>query len=84
MIANKMTMTKKKKVMSKKIRYTSESSPSGGSMTSPIPPPALTPWYRWNTKHWTEKKIKTLEISTTPHLHKKLNSHYQIDYFNIP
>lgn len=53
-------MTKKKKVMSKKIRYTSDGSPSGGSITSPIPPPARTPWYRWKTKHWNRTRIMLL------------------------
>jgi len=51
-IARRITMTKKKNVMSNMIRYTSYSSPSGDSISSPIPPPARTPLYKWKTKHW--------------------------------
>ncbi|TNN69672.1 hypothetical protein EYF80_020162 [Liparis tanakae] len=48
MMARRMTMTKKKKVMSKTMRSTSKSSPAGSSISSPMPPPARTPTYMWN------------------------------------
>lgn len=38
--------------MSKAMRQYSFSSPSGGSMASPIPPPFLTPLYKWKMKHY--------------------------------
>ena len=57
-------MMKKKKLMSKRILQTSQGSPSGGSISSPIPPPARTPLYRWNTKHCEQTTgfIKSLQL----------------------
>ena len=57
MMARRMTMMKKKKLMSKRILNPSYSSPSGGSISSPMPPPARTPLYRWNTKHWKKDSL---------------------------
>lgn len=52
MMASRMTMTKKKKVMSNRMRQSSYGSPAGSSNSSPIPPPALTPTYMWNIQHY--------------------------------
>ena len=100
MMASRMTMMKKKKEMSNRMRQTckevralshmfltptvtitkfiystSLASPSGGSISSPMPPPALTPLYRWNTKH-CNRTGRTCQIFFSPDGHFFAHENY--------